>query len=371
MPAAAAFVVRLAAIFASDRVVADVARYRKVAAHVLDVSWNPYLAPRLYPYPPVWVWVEAAAEALSRATGLSFALLVKLPVLAAEVAIVVLLARWGRERAGIARHAAWLYALHPVAILVTGFHGQFDPLALLALLVALGAFDRGRRDAAALALAAAIAIKSFPVLALPVFLLRLPGAAARARFAALALFPVALLLVPYAVDDAGALARELFGYGGVADFGWIGAWRGGRFLVEGRLGRGEARHWGALIPIAKVVFAAGYAFVVARTARREVAVAILAVLVAFEALYGALSAQYLLWVVPFAVLRPDRWLAAYGAAATVALVGFYLSLAPGVLADAPPSPAAGVAWAAGAGATVLAAAGWLVALAGPGDPPAR
>ena len=59
--AAAAFIVRAAAAFVSDRVVADVLRYRKVAAHVLDVSWNPYLAPRLYPYPAAWVWVEAAA----------------------------------------------------------------------------------------------------------------------------------------------------------------------------------------------------------------------------------------------------------------------------------------------------------------------
>ena len=56
--AAVALAVRALAVLVSDRVVADVLRYRKVAAHVLDVSWNPYLAPRLYPYPAAWVWVE-------------------------------------------------------------------------------------------------------------------------------------------------------------------------------------------------------------------------------------------------------------------------------------------------------------------------
>jgi hypothetical protein len=99
-PVAAAFVTRLLAILVSDRVVADVERYRRVAAHVLDVSWNPYQAARLYPYPPLWVWVEAGCEWLARHSGLSFAVLVKLPVLAAEIGIVVLLAGWGGTRGG-------------------------------------------------------------------------------------------------------------------------------------------------------------------------------------------------------------------------------------------------------------------------------
>jgi Gpi18-like mannosyltransferase len=135
-PLLVALAVRALAIALSDRVVADVLRYRRVAAHVLDVSWNPYLARQLYPYPPLWVWVEVGCEWLARHSGLSFAVLVKLPVLAAEIALVVLLARWGAERRGAARWAPWIYALHPVAVLVSGFHGQFDSLALLMVLIA-------------------------------------------------------------------------------------------------------------------------------------------------------------------------------------------------------------------------------------------
>ena len=362
MPIAAALVVRLGAILASDRVVADVLRYRRVAAHVLDVSWNPYLAAHLYPYPPVWVWVEAGCEWLARHTGLSFAVLVKLPVVAAEIAIVALLARWGAERGGAARWAPWIYALHPLAVLVSGFHGQFDSLALLMVLLAVRASERGRHDAAALALAAAIALKSFPVLAVPVLLLRVTGPAARARFVALATLPVAALLVPYLAHDAGAVARELFGYGGVADFGWIGAWRGLRWVTEGTLARGEARFHGPLVAAAKVLFLAAYAAIVARMARREAITAVLAVLVAFEAFYGALSAQYLLWVIPLAALRPDRWLAMYSVFASMGLVGFYLFLAPGVLTASGAMEGAGPAWVAGAVLTVAASASWLVAL---------
>ena len=365
MPVAAAFVVRLAAILLSDRVVADVLRYRRVAEHVLDVSWNPYLAPRLYPYPPLWVWVEAGSEWLARYSGLSFAVLVKLPVLAAEVGIVALLVRWGAARGGAARWAPWIYALHPVAVLVTGFHGQFDSLALLMVLLAVRASERGRYDAAAFALAAGIAVKSFPILVLPALLLRVRGAAARVRFLAFALLPVVVLLVPYLAHDAGAVARELFGYGGVADFGWIGVWRGVRWMMGGTLGRGEARYWGVLIPAAKILFlAAGGAVLARRRASGDLVVTVLAVFVAFQAFYGALSAQYLLWVVPLAVLRPDRWLALHGAMATAGLVGFYLFLAPGVLTPAETrADAAGTLWVIGAAAVLLVAVGWVVALA--------
>jgi len=366
-PVLTAFAIRLAAILLSDRVVADVLRYHRVGAHVLDVSWNPYLAARLYPYPPVWVWVEAACEWLARHSGLSFAVLVKLPVLGAELAIVALLARWGAERGGSARWAPWIYALHPVAVMISGFHGQFDSLALLMVLLAARASERGRHDAAALALAAGIAVKSFPVLAVPVLMLRVTGTAARLRFLALALLPVAILLIPYLAHDAGAVLRELFGYGGVADFGWIAVWRGERWLVEGTLGRGEARYWAPLVTVAKLLFLAAYAAVLAR--RRpggDVVAAILAVFVAFHAFYGALSAQYLLWVVPLAVLRPDRWLALHGVAATVGLVGFYLFLAPGVLTPAETrAVGAGMLWVMGTAAVQLASVAWLIALAGP------
>ena len=71
---------------ATDRVVADVERYERVARHLLDVSWNPYETKRLYPYPPPWAAVEAGAEWLARRGAGSFAVDVKLPVLAADLA---------------------------------------------------------------------------------------------------------------------------------------------------------------------------------------------------------------------------------------------------------------------------------------------
>jgi hypothetical protein len=365
---AAALAVRALAVAASDREVADVLRYRKVADHVLDVSWNPYAAPRLYPYPPVWVWVEAAAGWLARTAAVPFAVAVKVPVVAADLGIVAWLFTWGARR-GRGAVPAWVYALHPVSVLVTGFHGQFDAIALLFVLLALSGWDTGRRASSALALSAAVAVKSFPVLLLPAFL-GPPGSnrRARARFAALVLAPVLLLLLPYAAADAGALRRELFGYGGVADFGWIALSRGARWLATGALPRSEAAFWPTQVAAAKLLFLAGYAaLVVAFTRGRlgpDLPRACLAVLLAFLVFYGALSAQYLLWVVPLGALLGGRVFAAWSAAATAGLTGFYAFLAPGVLWPAsgpgPGHQAFGLLWLAGVAAVLATSAAWLL-----------
>jgi len=357
---------RVCAIAVSDREVADVLRYRKVADHVLDVSLNPYQAPRLYPYPPVWVWVEAGAGWASRHSALPFSMLMKLPTLAADLFIVAWLYR--RTRAG-----AWIYALHPVALMVGAFHGQFDATALAFVLAALGALEKERPDRAALCLAASIALKSFPVLLLPLFLLERPGGRARVRFAALALLPVAALVMPYALHDPGAVRRELLGYGGVADFGWIGVWRALHFLMTNALARSEAARWPLAVAVGKALFLAAYAAALLAFARRRapLARACLVTFLLFLTLYGAISAQYLLWVVPLACLWPNRWMALHGAACTLALAGFYCFLAPGVLfsGDGPLRlETSALMWVAGIVLVLLTGALWLaLLLAGRGN----
>jgi len=374
-----ALAIRLVPIVGADRVVADVERYEKVATHLLEESWNPYETKRLYPYPPPWAAVEAGALWLEEHGVLRFAVSVKLPVLLADLCIVLLLGRAaGRGRAPAA--AAWAYALHPVSILVTGFHGQFDAIALAFVLLAADAQSRGRRDAAALLLGAAIATKSFPVLLLP-FLARPPGASWRSalRFTALAAAPVALLLLPFAIVDLGALRRELFGYSGIADFGWTGLWRGLSWLATDALPRSEARFWPTAAVVSKLLFLTAWSALVVAFARRRLDLsperACLAVMLTFGVFYGAQSAQYLLWPVPLGALRPDRPFVAHGLGGAVGLVGFYLFLAPGVLVPGALGPGealvAGRVWVLGVAATLAVTALWLAGVVREGRAAAR
>jgi uncharacterized membrane protein len=307
-----------------------------------------------------------------------FALAVKAPVVLADVVLAGLLAQWSAAGGAPSRAAGWAYALHPVAVLIVGFHGQFDSVALLALVYALHALERRRLDASALALAAAIAVKPFPVLVLPFALVFVPGSGARVRYAALATLPVALLLVPFAWADMDALRRELLAYGGIADFGWIGAWRAVQALVGGHVARSESVHWPTAVAISKLAcLGAGaglWAAVATRRLRWSPEQSALGVLLAFEAFYGALSAQYLLWPVPLAVLLRERWAAVHAVVATAALVGFYVLLAPGVLTPVE-SPLLGAAaaawlWATGTALVWIVTLAWLIALVRRGLRPA-
>jgi len=370
LPLLVALGLRLVPVLAADRVVADVERYERVATHLLDTSWNPYETRRLFPYPPPWAAVEAGALWLARHGIGTFAVNVKIPVLLADLLVVVVLA--AAARAGRASSAAaWLYAVHPVSLLVTGFHGQFDAIALAFVLLALESLARERRDASALLLGAAIATKAFPVLLLPFLALGHGASPRRAlRFAVLALLPVAALLLPFALADGAAVRRELFAYSGVADFGWTGVVRGAEWLATGVLPRSEARFWPVAAVTSKILALSAWAALVVAFARRPPRLAphraCLVMMVAFCVLYGALSAQYLLWPVVLGVVRPTRPFALYTAAATAGLVGFYLFLAPGVLVashltgDA--AAHAGRLWVLGAGATLAVSAAWLFRL---------
>lgn len=332
---------------------ADLARYRAVGRHVLDVSWNPYQAPRLYPYPPIWVWAEAGSELVARRTGAPFALVVKLPVIAGDTAIVALLG----VSAGLPVAMAW--ALHPVALLVSGVHGQFDALAMLLVLLSLRCLAGGRDDWSALSLAGAVGLKSFPVLLVPFLALGLAGWRARIRYALLATAPVALILVPYVLHDAGAVRQELAGYGGVADFGWLGLVRLVR-AVHGGLEPSVARYWPVPIAASKALFLAAWTALLALRARRALVptapASCLAVILAFLGLYGAISAQYLLWAAPLGLLvLPRAWSLAYAAACAVALAGFYAATAPALLWGEGErwvsKPAATAVWRVGVAAT--------------------
>lgn len=369
-PVLVGLALRILVLAACDRVVVDIERYQRVGQHLLDVSWNPYETRRLYPYPPPWAAVEGGALWLSRHGVGSFALLVRLPVLAADLGIVLLLA--AAVRNGRASPVApWLYALHPVALLVGSAHGQFDAVAFFFVLLALAALARGRRDASALALAGAIATKSFPVLFLPFLACHgRPSWRSVARYAVLAVAPVVLLLLPFAVADATALRRELLAYSGVADFGWAGLGRGLEWLAGGELWRSEARFWPVASVASKGLFLAAWIglLVLARAGKQRLSPerATQATVLAFLCCYGLLSAQYLLWAVPLGMLRPARSEALYTAAATLGLVGFYLFLAPGVLFPRPlegdAALFAGRLWVLGVGSTLAASTAWLVAV---------
>lgn len=137
---------------------------------ILDV----YRTQPMFNHPPMAGAYAKEVFALSGSRDTVFAFLFKLPAIAADAGIAILLwKRW--SRAGDPRRAelaAAAFAWSPVAILISGYHGNTDSIvAFLAFLAVYLAGSRGMSFMAGVALAAACNIKIVPlVLALPVVL---------------------------------------------------------------------------------------------------------------------------------------------------------------------------------------------------------
>jgi hypothetical protein len=113
----------------------------RFAAEVSREEWNVYLGTSLYNYGPVWYGILAGLKQLNIlffGDGyLSFRWLVAAVLVGADALLARLL--W-RDRGP---QAAWVLALNPISILITGYHGQFCNLALLLGYQAVRTWQRG------------------------------------------------------------------------------------------------------------------------------------------------------------------------------------------------------------------------------------
>jgi hypothetical protein len=332
---ALAFLIRLA-ISWSWIEVADTANYRRVAETLARGGLLYRDTASLYPYPPLWSGVEAGALWFSQHSMVPFLVWVELLPTLSDLGAIILIDRINKAASVASPWRVALYAFNPLLILITVMHGQFDSLPVFFSMLAYYLFDIKKRPFwAAASLALAVAIKSFPVILLPLFLFRLPNHRSRVIFAALTLVPVALLLLPFLATEASSLTRELFGYQGVADQGWLAAAREACLLWIGRL---PPVSMDAVFKASQGAFAAFYLLYLVfeyawcgRRASPNLASSIAAVFLGFYVFYAGISSQYLIWVLPFLAITEWRTFVLYSLLALAATCSFYSFRWPEIL----------------------------------------
>ncbi len=340
-----AFSVRvLASLVAND--IIDVYNYG-VVAEVVDRNGLFALyaqTPGIYPYPPLWVGIELLSRWVHLHELMSFSFIIRLPILLADVGIVAVIWTFLRLSSPTqpiqAFIGAGLYALNPVSIIITCWHGQFDaiPVFFLALAILLHKKLHWRRSAIALSLG--IAFKSFPVLLLPSLALQLPTLSRRTVFAIVALVPVLLLLLPFLVRDADAVVRELINYRGAALLGAMVPLRSIYVPLSGQSFPIELTT--RFVTLSAYLFLAIYAFALLQMYRSNKPPVFQATVIflLFYTVYFGIAPQYLLWVLPFMIMAIPiwRWTVVYSAVSTLALIGFYLYAVDGIFPYRLPLP---------------------------------
>jgi hypothetical protein len=239
-------------------------------------------------------------------TGLAWQIAVKLLPVACDVATIALLGAFARP--------AWrdtarlIYALSPLAILVSAWHGQIEPIAVMLGLCALLLARRGRAVGAGIVLGAAVASKTWPLLFAPGVFRDLP----RSRWwqaAAAAVAVVAVLLASIPPVLHGSIRHDLkiiLGYRSfVGSWGWSGILRYLHVTGAGYSGPqiDTYQHVGTLLT------AVTLAVVLVAFRRCPGPDLTVALLLAFLAVTAGFGPQYLLW--PAALLCASQRAAGY------------------------------------------------------------
>lgn len=253
-------------------------------------------------YFPLLSYIYAAHVAVVQWTGISWIIIGKAYSVIADVTLVWLIGRLAHDRPALRR---WQYACLPLALMISGIHGQMEPF-VLAFGVAGLLYARGHRPAwGGALLGVAIAAKTWPVL-LGAGLLRAArdNKARVVTVVATAAVPLGFLVTYPLVVGATSLTAGLsrvIGYGSyVGEWGWTGLLR---------VTLGDARYFDMYKELKSIGRWSTLAMVVLAwwVWRRADPVDLLAaVLLTFLIVTSGFGAQYLLWPVPLLLARPTR-----------------------------------------------------------------
>ena len=306
-------------------------------ANMLLSGLNPYTNSHLYPYPPLYVFVEAATALFTNFAGTSFHFLIKFWPNLADIFITLLLYKFlSKQKVSPTPAAIWslLYILNPVTIITSSAHGQFDSIVSLLTILSIYLLTFPSKKfyilLSPIILGLAISFKANPAMILPVFLVfgqrALPE---RARFFLLTCLTIGIIFLPFLLLNFNATLVSVFGYSGVSDFGYAAVLRALWYQINAEYWLPQAED---LIGASKLAFLLGAALLVILSSGKDTLIrSCLLIYLLFLTVFSGQSAQYSIWVLPLGILLRDRWVIAFSFAALFAHLGFYLFFAPELL----------------------------------------
>lgn len=306
-----------------------IALYRE-GADLLE-NGRPYHREHMF-LPPFMVTWLASVDALARATGVPIGIWVRVFDLIADslttllVTALILPLFAGR----IALWAGVALALAPTSLLISGFHGNIEPMVICFVIIAIYAYERwGAAMLSGAALGMALNMKIWPVVFTATFLLWARTKAERLRFAAAAAAVVFAGSLPYVLQDPVTIAKRVLGYKS-----FYGNWGISRILlsleVTDPVGRAANATYLNSGPYIALLAAVALSFVLSsRRPRPSLFVACGAIALAFLCLLPAFGVQYLIWITPWVVVVRPALRAFFFAASGAFLCAVYTYWAGG------------------------------------------
>ncbi len=264
---------------------------------------------QVFSHPPAMINVLKFWEFLHRVTGLPLQFWMRFSCALADAVGLIVLSRIAQlTRLRLTTPNLILIAACPISIMISGFHGNTDPIMVLFVLVSVYFTEADRPGVAGIWFGLALCVKIVPLMLGFVFLLYFPSVRSRVRFmgAAAAVFFVACL--PWLASDFMLIVRSLLSYNGLP-----GVWSA------------ALSYFGFPIGVQKNVFiilVTAASFLMNRPGRKRPLFAQVGVIVTLFLLFSpGFAVQYLAWSVPWVVYLGARTVSAY-----FALSGCFLAV---------------------------------------------
>ncbi len=277
-----------------------------------------------HPYFPMQMFAAGAATYLSRTTIIPLVIWLKLPAVLADVLITMLIYntfhRWGQGKT-LSLYWAILYAINPIPVLVSAYHGQFDAIPVLLLLLAWYSWHFGRRiGRSAVFLGFAILNKTWPIVFFPIAFIRLPDNRQRFGYTILTFSIPILFTAAYIItfkSNPVPMLRRTLTHSGVPGYWGLST----LIYIPGGLLFNPDRMLQLILPQHRILLLLAGLIGLWWTRRQDALNALLTIiLIVFTFMLG-MGLQWLLWPIAFAVLASEeRWLKWYSIMGTLMML---------------------------------------------------
>lgn len=298
---------------------------------------NPYLDLDFNSYPPLAIFLEAASMIISSLLHTSFVFVLKFwPNLADFISAFIIYKFLNKTKTKPVNAALWsaFFLLNPISITISSAHGQIDSVTSLFVLLSIFTLTLYSKKLliylSALFLGLAIAIKPNPAMLIPLFLFyKKVSINMRIIYLTLVLIPLIFSLIPFLENNPQLVFTRILTYSGVNDISYAAILRGIWYQNNAAINLPLSNE---LLNASKFVFlTAGLSLTLLFAGWKHLAKASLAIYLLFLSSYFGIGSQYLVWVIPLAILAKDKMVFFYSFLSFFTLLGFYLFFGPDIL----------------------------------------
>ncbi len=182
-----------------------------------------YSLVKIYNHPPLMSWILKIIRYVALESSLSFQFIFRLmPITADFLSIFViwkLLSAWKVKTRTL---LCILCSVNPINFLISGFHGNTDPVFIFFILIAIYFAENNKPKFSGLFYGLSLCIKIVPVILLPVFIFYLKGKKVKIRFILCSLIFPCIVFLPYLALNFRPVLRSIFSYGSIPGIWGIG-----------------------------------------------------------------------------------------------------------------------------------------------------